>query len=102
MTVHVKARLLLVSAAVLFSTGGAAIKWTTLTAWQVAGMRSLIAAIALLIFLPDARRHWSRRNWLVGVVYAIEVATEKSLIVPVDTLQRLLENDEGVETVQGC
>ena len=71
MTVHVKARLLLVSAAVLFSTGGAAIKWTTLTAWQVAGMRSLIAAIALLIFLPDARRHWSRRNWLVGVVYAM-------------------------------
>jgi drug/metabolite transporter, DME family len=70
-TVHVKARLLLVSAAVLFSTGGAAIKWTTLTAWQVAGMRSLIAAIALLIFLPDARRHWSRRNWLVGVVYAM-------------------------------
>ena len=71
MTVHVKARLLLVSAAVLFSTGGAAIKSTTLTAWQVAGMRSLIAAMALLIFLPDARRHWSRRNWLVGVVYAM-------------------------------
>jgi drug/metabolite transporter, DME family len=70
-TVHVRARLLLVAAAVLFSTGGAAIKWTTLTAWQVAGMRSLIAAIALLILLPDARRHWSRRNWLVGIVYAI-------------------------------
>jgi drug/metabolite transporter (DMT)-like permease len=70
-TVHVRARLLLVAAAVLFSTGGAAIKWTTLTAWQVAGMRSLIAAIALLILLPDARRHWSRRNWLVGIVYAM-------------------------------
>jgi S1-C subfamily serine protease len=42
------------------------------------------------------------RNQVVGVVYAIEVATEKSLIVPVDTLQRLLEDDEGVETVQGC
>jgi DME family drug/metabolite transporter len=63
-------RLLLVAAAVLFSTGGAAIKWTTLTAWQVAGMRSLIAAIALLVFLPDARRHWSGRNWIVGLVYA--------------------------------
>ena len=70
MTDHVKARLLLVTAAVLFSTGGAAIKWTTLTAWQVAGIRSLIAAIALLVLLPDARRHWSRRNWLVGIVYA--------------------------------
>lgn len=42
------------------------------------------------------------RNQVVGVVYAIEVATERSLIVPVDTLQRLLEDDEGVETVQGC
>ena len=60
------ARLQLVAAAVLFSTGGAAIKWTTLNAWQVAGIRSLIAAVALLVFLPDARRHWSRRSWLVG------------------------------------
>jgi S1-C subfamily serine protease len=42
------------------------------------------------------------RNEVIGVVYAIEVATEKSLIVPVDTLQRLLEDDEGVETVEGC
>jgi drug/metabolite transporter, DME family len=65
-----KPRLLLVAAAVLFSTGGAAIKWTRLTAWQVAGLRSLIAAAALLVFLPEARRHWSRRNWTVGVAYA--------------------------------
>jgi DME family drug/metabolite transporter len=55
----------------LFSTGGAAIKWTTLTAWQVTGIRSLIAAAALLMFLPEARRHWSRRNWLVGIAYAV-------------------------------
>jgi drug/metabolite transporter, DME family len=66
-----RARLLVVTAAVLFSTGGAAIKWTTLSAWQVAGMRSLIAAVALLIFLPDARRYWSRRNWIVGLAYAV-------------------------------
>ena len=26
----------------------------------------------------------------------------EQLLAPVDTLQRLLENDEGVETVQGC
>jgi drug/metabolite transporter, DME family len=67
---HANARLLVVTAAVLFSTGGAAIKWTTLTAWQVAGMRSLIAAAALLALLPDARKYWSRRGWTVGVVYA--------------------------------
>ena len=65
-----RARLLLLAAAALFSTGGAAIKGTTLSAWQVAGLRSLIAAAALLVFLPSARRHWSLRNWLVGTVYA--------------------------------
>lgn len=42
------------------------------------------------------------RNEVVGVVYAIEVATEKALIVPVDTLQRLLDDAAGVETVRGC
>jgi DME family drug/metabolite transporter len=57
-------------AAALFSTGGAVIKGTTLTAWQVAGLRSAIAAVALLLLVPRARRHWSTRNWLVGVVYA--------------------------------
>lgn len=65
-----RARLLVVSAAVLFSTGGAAIKGTSLGAWQVAGLRSLIAATALLLFLPDARRHWSVRNAIVGIAYA--------------------------------
>lgn len=57
-------------AAVLFSTGGAAIKGTTLNAWQVAGLRSAIAAVALLVLIPRARRHWSLRNWVVGLVYA--------------------------------
>ena len=65
------ARLQLVAAAVLFSTGGAAIKWTTLNAWQVTGIRSLVAAAALLVFVPDARRHWSCRSWPVGIAYAI-------------------------------
>ena len=34
-------------------------------------MRSLIAAVALLAFLPDARQHWSWRNGTVGFVYAV-------------------------------
>jgi drug/metabolite transporter (DMT)-like permease len=63
-------RLQVLGAAVLFSTGGAAIKGTTLTAWQVAGLRSAIAAVALLVLIPRARRHWSARNWAVGLVYA--------------------------------
>ncbi|MGE5927173.1 MAG: DMT family transporter, partial [Gemmatimonadota bacterium] len=64
------ARLRLVLAAILFSTGGAAIKATTLTAWQVAGFRSGVAALALFVLLPEARRGWSRKTLLVGIAYA--------------------------------
>jgi DME family drug/metabolite transporter len=64
------ARLHLVLAAILFSTGGAAIKATTLTAWQVAGFRSGLAALALFLLLPDSRRGWTWRTLLVGVAYA--------------------------------
>ncbi len=39
---------------------------------------------------------------VVGVVYAIEVETEKSLIVPVETLQRLLDDTDGTEAVEAC
>ena len=60
----------MLGAAALFSTGGAVIKGTTLTAWQVAGLRSTIAAVALLVLVPRARRHWSLHNWLVAIVYA--------------------------------
>jgi drug/metabolite transporter (DMT)-like permease len=63
-------RLLLMSAAILFSTGGAAIKGTTLTPWQVACLRSGIAAIALALFLPEARRSWTWRLAPVGLTYA--------------------------------
>lgn len=64
------ARLRLVMAAVLFSTGGAAIKATTLTAWQVAGFRSGVAALALFLLIPESRRGWSWKTLLVGVAYA--------------------------------
>lgn len=52
------ARIALALAAILFSTGGAAIKSITLNAWQTAGLRSLIAASILFILLPEARRGW--------------------------------------------
>lgn len=63
-------RLQLLAAAFLFSTGGAAIKATSLTGWQVAGFRSLVAAVALFVLVPAARRGWSRRTLLVAVGYA--------------------------------
>jgi len=63
-------RLLLVLAAVLFSTGGAAIKAVEFSAWQVASLRSGIAAAALLLFLPAARKGWGWRPVALGVAYA--------------------------------
>jgi DME family drug/metabolite transporter len=63
-------RLLVLAAAVLFSTGGAAIKGTVLNSWQVAGARSLVAAVATLLLFPEARRNWNVRTIPVAVSYA--------------------------------
>jgi drug/metabolite transporter, DME family len=79
-----KNRFLLFAAAVLFSTGGAAIKACTLTSWQIAGFRSGVAALGLLAFLPNARPSrtapraglfnlWNRHIWLTGCAYAATV-----------------------------
>ena len=56
--------------AALFSTGAAAIKLCSLTGWQIAGFRSGVAAVALLLLLPSARRRWNWRTILVGFSYA--------------------------------
>lgn len=65
-----KDRLWIFAAALLFSTGGAAIKGNSLTAWQVASFRSLVAAVAVWLLLPGVRRGWSWRHFVVGVAYA--------------------------------
>jgi DME family drug/metabolite transporter len=57
-------------AAMLFSTGGAAIKWCGFDAWQLAGFRAAFALLTILVLLPEARRGWSWRTLLVGVAYA--------------------------------
>jgi drug/metabolite transporter, DME family len=64
--------LLLISAAVLFSTGGAAIKAISMTPWQIASFRSGIAALALAAFVPDGRRRW---RWALLPVAAAYAAT---------------------------
>ncbi len=64
-------RLAALTGALLFSTGGAAIKATTLSSWQVAGLRSLIAALTIALLLPAARRHWTWRAGLVAISYAL-------------------------------
>ncbi len=63
-------RFLLLAAAFLFSTGGAAIKACSLTSWQIACFRSGIAALSVAILLPEARRIWRSRIFLVGSAYA--------------------------------
>ncbi len=64
------ARLAILAAAALFSTGGAAIKSTSFTSWQVACLRSAIAAGALLLLIPAARRAWTWRMAGVALAYA--------------------------------
>ena len=59
-----------VAAAVLFSTGGAAIKWCGFAAWQLAAFRAAFALIAILTLLPEARRAWTWRTVIVGFAYA--------------------------------
>jgi drug/metabolite transporter (DMT)-like permease len=63
-------RLMVLTAALLFSAGGAAVKMTSLTGWQVAGLRSGIAVVTLLALLPSARRGWSSRTVVVSCAYA--------------------------------
>lgn len=57
----------------LWSTAGAAIKLSSLDAWQLSGGRSLVAALTLVLLVPGARRWPSRRGWLVALSYAATV-----------------------------
>jgi drug/metabolite transporter (DMT)-like permease len=64
-----RAHLAILATALLFSTGGAAIKACGLTAWQVASFRSGVAALALALLVPASRRV-SGRVLLVAIAYA--------------------------------
>ena len=72
------ARLQLIGAALLFSTGGAAIKAAAFDGWQIASFRSGIAALALFLLVPALRLGWNARSAkgnllqtaLVGAAYA--------------------------------
>jgi drug/metabolite transporter, DME family len=64
------ARLSVLAAALIFSTGGAAIKGTSMTPFQVAGFRSGVAALAIALFLPAARRGFSLALFPAAMAYA--------------------------------
>ncbi len=60
----------IITAAVLFSSGGAAIKWCSFGGWQLAAFRATLAMLTILVLLPEARRGWTWRTVVVGFVYA--------------------------------
>ncbi len=68
-----RSRLLLVAAAVLWSTAGAAIKLCHLSGWQIAGGRSLVAGVFLLLAVRETRRRPTLPILLVSVAYAFTV-----------------------------
>jgi hypothetical protein len=69
----VRARLEVLGAAFLFSTGGAAIKAVEFSSWQIAGLRSGVAAVAVWLLIPSSRqlrRGTAGRTLLVALAYA--------------------------------
>ena len=78
-----RARLALIASAVLFSTGGAAIKLTTLPATQVAGLRALIAAVVLLVVLRVRWRSFGAGAWAIGVAQAVTMLTTRIRVIGV-------------------
>ncbi|HYO55570.1 DMT family transporter [Archangium sp.] len=68
-----RSRLFLLAAAVLWSTAGAAVKLSTLSAWQIASGRSLVAALVLALAIPAGRRLPSWRGLAASVAYAATV-----------------------------
>jgi len=65
-----RARLFVVCGAVLFSTGGVAIKLSMLSGWQVSCLRSAVAALVLGGFLVGSGARWTWRAWVVAIPYA--------------------------------
>ncbi len=68
-----KSRLYLLTAAALWSTAGAGLKLCALSAAQIAGARSLVAGLFLLLAVREARRWPSRRMLLATGAYAATV-----------------------------
>jgi drug/metabolite transporter, DME family len=69
------AKLRVLGAAVLFSTGAAAIKAVSFSGWQVACLRSGVAAVALFALLPETRRRPNGKMLGIGLVYAFTLTS---------------------------
>ncbi len=70
MSPKTRARWALLAAAALFSTGGAAIKGTSFRGFELAGLRSGVAVLAFLVFMPGTRARPHPRELWVALAYA--------------------------------
>ena len=77
-----RSRLDVAAAALLFSTGGAVIKLSALSAWQIAGFRSGIAGVLLWLLMPA----WRGRPRPLELGVAVAYATTLILFVTANTL----------------
>ena len=73
MTTSRQGIILILCGTLLFSLGGVGIKTCQLDGWTIAGFRSAFAAIFFLCLIPNARRHWSWRSFLVGTALGTSV-----------------------------
>ncbi len=81
MTPASRARLEVLATALLFSTGGAAIKAASFGSWQVASFRSGVAAAAVWLLVPAARRLPRGRGVLLAAGVALCYAATLILFV---------------------
>lgn len=70
MPIRLLPRLQILIAALLFSTGGVAVKSCSLSSWQIACFRCVVAAVAMFVILPAARKRWTAATLGVGFFYA--------------------------------
>ena len=68
-----RGRLLIAAAALLWSTGGLAIKLVPLPALGVAFWRSLVSAIFLLVVFHPSRARWRHASFSTTLVYALMI-----------------------------
>jgi DME family drug/metabolite transporter len=78
MNLRTRARLQLLVTACLFSTGGAAIKAAEFTSWQIAGLRSGVAALAIFLLLPASRQ---LRRGTLGITLLVALAYAATLLL---------------------
>ena len=75
-----QSRLLCLAAALLFSSGGAVIKGASLSGWQIASLRSAIAALTISSFL-FARKVGSGAHEVIGTVALVTLIVIMVLLV---------------------